>query len=514
MICCLNKLSKPEFVKSYHLCVLLRYVRFVQCGEQQQQQQQPHESMMTVTPKKKLFLDDQSTIATIHTSDDDNPYTQTNMTITASSIGSSPWEDASFTLMRDTDNDDENCDEEHHHHRYTGRWSSRSTSSDDGDGIRGSTRRRRDHRFSSSNPTWAQREYNVNAAIVNAERMAHTIRSRLLYGITLLDVLVATFLSIYSMIVTWYHHHNHHSHSTTTNRNNYTTDTSTIYDVNIYSNDVEEKEDDRINHSNYILCTIIVTVLFTWIVLTYLRCINTFVLLQVPVNSSDTRTTDRDDSSPTLRSCVLWTIRICTILLLALYTVCSMSILIGWNLLHLDIIRHFLVFPTATTNTNGIFTDTDPSYPLDDNSTNSTTYNIHTYFLFHPYMIVYLQRSIIPYLYGIFILLCGIEVGRYQFVQSYVNNSIPATTATTAATRSNDHLLRESLLFGPSTDENSHENTAATTTTTTWRTTTLNWWHDRTVKSTAVLDPPQFQSLQDEWTYRNEIEGPYWWSRD
>lgn len=232
----------------------------------------------------------------------------------------------------------------------------------------------------------------------------------------------------------------------------------------------------------------------------------------------------------------IWLSRIATIVFVLLYAMFSVTILMAWNILQLDSLRQFLLFSSD-----------------DDNTIKNCRYNLHTYWLFRQSWIRSLHNHHwMNYLYLIFLLLCGIELIRYHILHSYYMTMVQQQQQVLPYQQDDDdnriipRSLQESLLphnWYDDDDNNDitnmqHRHPTTTLdddqiTTTSWRTTTIthwwSWWSSDTTSAAVsttptgtiaprhqyqLLDPIQFQNIQQEWNYRREMDGPYWWSQE
>ena len=444
-------------------------------------------------------------------------------TTAAAAAAASPWEDASYTLITTsssstpprTTTTTTNTSRQHdpQHRPYFGRFTQRGNTSNSSC----HPRENNDDGTSSSTPNhtstvWT-REYNLSHALHYTERMTLQLRYIVLYVTSVLDMMYAIFITIYIMCI-FYHLHYYYTHKT--KENDDTNDPSTF----------------RMTHSNYRITTILMCGLWIHTIFLYIRCGIIF-----------TTTKNHHSSTECRLLLLLWLSRSVTIGLILWYMICCIPLLVTWNILHLPALQHFLlVFPHD-----------------DDNNDDSHTqkYNIQSYWLFRPSLIRYIQNHhCMNYLYLLVLLFGIIEMIRFVILQSYFS----AILLLHHNQDNNDnhmhmrddeyHMIEEESLL-PSrflwyeNDENSPIVTSSSTTTTTsWRTTTLNhdsfmgwkWRNNKSTNTTStppqsslttnttlttnrrndhqILDPLQFQTIQEEWNYRKEIHGPYWWSQE
>ena len=192
-----------------------------------------------------------------------------------------------------------------------------------------------------------------------------------------------------------------------------------------------------------------------------------------------------------------WLSRISTTLLIVWYGLGAITLLLTWNMGHHDAIRRFVSDDT------------------------SSPYNLHGYWRFNRHMIAQIQNNhVMNYLYLV-LLSCGIlEMVRYHILQSYYTAMVGCLDDEHEST-----LLQESLL--PLRWDDDDVNDPSRITTTSWRTTTITnqWWNQRRRRRQeairtddpshrSILDPVQFQTIREEWNFRQEVDGPLWWSRE
>ena len=349
------------------------------------------------------------------------------------------------------------------------------------------------------------REYNLFNAIQYAEQFAQQIRYILLYTASFVDFIMALSITIY--ILTIFYHQYHHRQQ-----------------------DENSQPSPQTQHDNYIISTILMSVIILHNIVVHVRSMSILTLrrrqqrhqqsrsvhthnYQYHLNDEDEE--DDDDSS----NGRIFLSRISTIVLIVVYSIGGMTILIVWNIVHLHALRQFLSF-----HQNGDENDRDHDH---DTNTPCDHYNIHTYWLFSRTMIQKIQQQHwMNYLYLVFLSLCGIEIVRYHILHAYYS------TIVLHHHDDNDHhhRLQESLLpqqwYEPNNDPpQPRTDRRRISTTTSWRTTTItNWWWPSTTTTNRtspndttphqVIDPVQFQNIQEAWNYRQEMDGPFWWSHE
>lgn len=400
----------------------------------------------------------------------------------------SPWEDASYTLLLTSSSSPINPPTNTIGRRpYFGRFTRGCTNNNNNnnrDQLSTTSSRNPDDTTTDTTQLWT-REYNLSNALQYTERMTLQLRYIILYVTSVWDIILAMTITIY-IIRIFYHQY-----------------------YNGSDNDNNDASATRI-HSNYTITKILMSGFIIQITLLYVRCGIIFTIKN--------HWTDWD------HHCRLWLTRCITIGLILRYMISSITFLVTWNILHLPALRQFLLFD-------------DDHY--DDSH---TKYNIQTYWLLHPTWIRYLQNHhFMNYLY-LLLLFCGIvEMIRYAIAQSYFS-------AILLHHQNNENHIHDDDEYHRSMEEALlpsrmlwYENDPPTTTTTsTWRTTTINhdyfgWkWHKTTPaqqqqqqpsssstttttttrRNNQILDPIQFQTIQEEWNYRKEIHGPYWWSQE